>query len=157
MVRDKSISVAFISAILLNGCSSYFVTSQVTQKIIETNVWVDYMPGSLPKTHATMRCTLTNTTDKPIKLQRPIGTIIDARSSTEFRRFNCQIVVTETPTRELTLEPNEPVTVVFRSPSTLVPFDVKIYDKVQMIVKCEADDEKIMVITSGVLTPIKTE
>ncbi len=153
----KVLPLFAVLCIVFTQCTTYLITSEVSSKVTDLHIWCDYLPGSIPKTVAVFRCTLKNTTSDTLRFTRPTGTIIDARSTSEIRRFTCQILVDETPVKVLTLTPNKQESVIFKSPNQVVPFDVKLYDKVQMVVKTEGNNEKMLQLSSGIVTPTKTE
>ena len=137
------------------------ITTEVSRKVTDLQVWSDYQPGAVPRMHAVMRCMLQNTTRDTLVCIRPNGSIVDARSTTEVRRFPCQMLVGESTVEQLVLPPDKMFEVVFRTPLStvkpVVPFDVDLYDKVQMLVRIQTIDDKLMEVTSGIVTPIRTE
>ncbi len=144
--------------VILPGCTSDVITEEIQFKVHETNVWCDYMPGSLPRTHAVMNCELINTTRQPLVLPRAEGLIIDARSTSQLRRFICTILVDDTEVSQLTLPPQAATKVVFRTPMKLVvPFDIKIYNHVRFVVRCETNIDKNFIVTSPIVKPFKTQ
>lgn len=157
MRRNNILRYLLYFTVAFAGCTTYFITSEIAHKVSEVQVWVDYMPGALPRTHAILRCALENRTDDTLKIIYAIGTIIDARSTSEIRRFNCQIGLDEVKKKDLVMPPNTRLNVAFESPQTVVPFDVKLYDKVSMVIKAECSNDKVLVINSEIVTPVRTE
>lgn len=147
-----------LAALLIAGCQSSFVTDELAIKISDTNVWCDFMPGAIPRTNAVMDCELRNATTQPITLSQFQGVIIDAKSTSELRRFTCRAFIDEQQRTEITLKPNEPVRVTFRTPTqVVVPIDLDVYPRVQFVLRAETSIEKFLVVTSPMITAMKTQ
>ena len=158
-LKNSSI-IGFLCPILfLAGCKSdFFSGKEVVQIISEANVWCDYMPGTPPGTHAVMKCSLHNLTDQDIIIKRAEGLIVDAKSTSQLRRFTPVMLVDGSPRTEVRLASKQSTEVVFRTPEKVVmPIDLEIYPNVLFMVRCETNFDQYLIIKTPAMKLTKTE
>ena len=175
--RANSALLVLALGCTLGACSfsSTRLTDEIRATVRETEVWNDFMPGSQPSFHATMRVALRNTTEREIILLGAEGLVTsdsgppvlrDGRHrqlrtgvppGTPLRRFPAAMLFQDLDTREIRLAPGMEIELTLRSPMGVPPLDQKAHPYVRMTVEFRTSLDRSLAVQSGPVTPFVTQ
>jgi hypothetical protein len=146
----------FLLAALV-ACSGSHLDRVARCVVTDSQVWVDTMPGTKPRTHAILMIRLRNTGTERLIFRPVQGTLVDASSGDPLRRFELVMEYRDVRTEEAMVLPGTDVELRLRTPMGVPPIDVKRHPAVIFVARLASSVDEPLTIESKPLDVFVTQ